>query len=126
MHLKAAHVDLVVAEARARDTGRVAVIATDVAGHIVYWNEQAAELYGWEPHDAIGRNVLDVMPTYSSAEQSAVIMEQLRRGESWSGDIIVRNRAGEPILAHVTDVPVHYRSTVVGIVGISRGKRRGN
>jgi len=57
--------EAVLRAAREHDKGREAVIATDAAGTIVYWNEQASFLYGWEPEDVLGRNVLDVTPTRS-------------------------------------------------------------
>ncbi|MDB4876721.1 MAG: domain S-box [Gemmatimonadetes bacterium] len=119
------HVDVIVAEAKARDAGIAAVIATDIVGTIVYWNDHAVELYGWPSHEAIGRNVLDVTPTYTSAEEAARIMEQLRRGESWTGEFIAQRRDGERIMTHVTDLPVIAGTDVVGVVGVSRAERRG-
>jgi len=118
------YVDLIVAEAESRDGEHVAVIATDAAGTIVYWNTGAEKLYGWVSSETIGRNVTDVIVTYSAVDDGTRIMEQLRRGQSWSGSFIVRNRAGDPILAHVVDEPVSHDGEVVGIVGISQAARR--
>ena len=123
MSTSSPHVDVIVAEAKSHDDGDVAVIATDLAGTIVYWGDGAATLYGWPAEDALGKNVLDVTPTYSSSDEAARIMEQLRRGEPWAGEFIVRRRDGRPILAHVTDLPVRAGAELVGIVGLSRAER---
>ena len=119
-----ARVGAVIEAARARDVSDDAVIATDAAGKILYWNDGAALLYGWEPEDAIGRDVLDVTPTYNSADSAAQIMEHLRLGEEWAGEFILKRRDGTPIMAHVTNYVVLEKEAVIGIVGVSRPATR--
>ena len=114
----------VVDAARSRDTGGLAVIATDAAGTIVYWNDQAASLYGWEPDEAIGRNVLDVTPTRNSTDNATQIMEELRLGQEWTGEFIVKHRDGTPMMAHVSNFLVRERQNVIGVVGISKPASR--
>ena len=114
----------IIARARALETGRDAIIATDVGGAIVYWNDAAEDLYGWRSDEVIGRNVVDVMPTMSSSEEAFQIMEKLRAGEEWHGNFIVRRRDGSPVLADVRDVPVMDEPRmVIGIVGVSHRLR---
>jgi PAS domain S-box-containing protein len=110
----------VVDAARARDTSGVAVIATDAAGTILYWNEGAAFLYGWEPEEAIGRNVVDVTPTRNSTYPAMQIMEEMRLGQPWSGEFIVRRRDGTPMVAQVSNYLVREKEVVIGVVGVSR------
>lgn len=110
----------IVAEADARNVDDAAVIATDSAGIIVYWNAHAESLYGWRADEAIGRNVVDVTPTRSSSDEADRIMEELRHGREWRGRFIVRRRDGTPLVADVTDIPVRESGTVIGIIGISR------
>jgi PAS domain S-box-containing protein len=110
----------IVDTARGHEADGDAVIATDAQGKIVYWNAGAESLYGWTPADALGRNIVDLTPTRTNTDEAMHIMEQLRRGESWSGDFILRHRDGRPIYAHVTDLPVLDEKTVIGVVGISR------
>ena len=111
--------ETVVQAARARDDGNQAVIATDAAGRILYWNERAADLYGWNVEDVIGRNVLDVTPTRRSGDAAAEIMEEMRSGSEWTGEFIVRHRDGSPMLAQVKNTVVREGEVVVGFVGIS-------
>ena len=112
--------DRVVEAARSRDTTGAAVIATDAAGTILYWNDQAAFLYGWEPEEAIGKNVLDVTPTRNSTDSATQIMEEMRLGQEWTGEFIVRRRDGTPMIAHVSNYIVREKEVVIGVVGISR------
>jgi PAS domain S-box-containing protein len=115
----------IIAAARLHDDGGDhAVIATDDAGKIVYWSNTAESVYGWPASETLGRNIVDITPTNSTVDEAMRIMEQLRQGEPWSGDFILRHRDGRPIYGHVTDVPVLHENVVIGIVGLSRQARR--
>lgn len=115
---------VLLAAAATHDAGDAAVIATTISGAIVYWNERAEALYGWRTDEALGRNILDITPTRNTLDEAAHIMEQLRRGESWTGPFIVQRRDGTPVLIDLTDHPVCVDDQVVGIVGLSRRKSR--
>lgn len=114
----------VIAAARSHDRGDHAVIATDPVGRILYWSHSAESVYGWPASEVLGRNIVDITPTNNTVDEAMHIMEQLRRGEPWSGDFILRHRDGRPIYGHVTDVPVLHENVVIGIVGLSRQTRR--
>jgi PAS domain S-box-containing protein len=116
--------DAVVRAAKSRDQGREAVIATDAAGRILYWNDQPAFLYGWEAEDVMGKNVLDITPTRNSTDGATQIMEEMRNGNAWTGKFIARHRDGTPLLAHVRNFLVRDREVVIGVVGISRPSSR--
>ncbi|HEX8284902.1 MAG TPA: PAS domain S-box protein [Pyrinomonadaceae bacterium] len=97
-----------------------AVIATDLDGKITYWNQYAERLYGWPAGEAVGRNVLEVTPAETSAEQAAEIMARLTSGQTWSGEFGVRRRDGSCFPALVTDAPIHDDAgRLVGVVGVS-------
>jgi diguanylate cyclase (GGDEF)-like protein/PAS domain S-box-containing protein len=97
-----------------------AVIATDLQGRILFWNPFAERLYGWPAADVLGRNVVDVTPADASQAQAAQIMAQLQKGESWSGEFMVRHRSGRAMPIHVTDSPLRdERQNLIGIIGIS-------
>jgi len=114
----------IVAAAKAQDTSDAAVIGTDMRGTIVYWNEHARALYGWAADEAVGRNILEVTPTYGSLDEATQIMEELRHGRSWRGQFIVKARDGTPIVAFVSDTPVKSGAKVIGVIGVSRRERR--
>jgi PAS domain S-box-containing protein len=97
-----------------------AVIATDVHGTVLYWNDAAAKLYGWAAEEALGANILELTPTRQQIEASAEIMERLRAGQNWSGRLLLRRKDGTTFLGHVTDSPVYDdEGELTAIVGVS-------
>lgn len=115
---------ILLAAAASHDAGDAAVIATTIHGSIVYWNERAESLYGWRTDESVGRNILDLTPTRSTLDEATRIMEQLRRGETWSGPFIVQRRDGTPIVVDITDYPVRANDETIGVVGVSRRQAR--
>ena len=107
-------------QARLLDAVGEAVIATDLSGRILYWNAAAEELYGWTADEVLGRPVEEVTPAEVSKPAAHEIMDRLRRGESWTGEFMVRNRAGRSFPVLVTDSPVvETDGTMIGIIGTS-------
>lgn len=96
-----------------------AVIATDPAGTIFFWNAAAELLYGWPAAEVVGRNIADVVVPRVSQRASSEVMEALRRGGSWSGGIAVQRRDGEVLHALVTDAGIYRDGELIGIVGES-------
>jgi PAS domain S-box-containing protein len=97
-----------------------AVIATDLAGKIVYWNPFAEELYGWSADAVIGRSILEITVPPEAEPAAAEIMMLLKSGASWSGEFKVLRKDGTVVVASVTDSPVFDEAgTMIGIVGVS-------
>ncbi|HEV7798794.1 MAG TPA: PAS domain S-box protein [Pyrinomonadaceae bacterium] len=97
-----------------------AVIATDPNGTIVYWNSFAEKLYGWAAADALGANVIEIMPAEATREQAREIMSLLSAGKSWSGEMLVRRKDGAVFPAMITDSPIFgEQDELVGVVGVS-------
>ncbi|WP_262267781.1 sensor histidine kinase [Microvirga yunnanensis] len=97
-----------------------AVIATDLDGIVTYWNRCAERLYGWSAEEALGRDILELNIPAEGLPQAEEIMDRLRAGQVWSGDIVLRHKDGHTFPVHVTDSPVLDDSgQMVGVVGIS-------
>lgn len=96
------------------------IIITDMEGNIQLWNKYAEKLYGWTKEEAIGKNVLELIPVTQSIEQATQIMKQLRAGLSWSGTFSAKNKAGKAIQVRVYDSPImDYAGKMAGIIGVS-------
>ena len=107
-------------QAHLLNTVEQAVIATDLSGTIKYWNRFAESLYGWSAADAIGRNIMEIIPAATTQEQAEEIMSQLKAGRSWSGEFVVRRRDGTIFPAMITDTPINdEHGNIVGMVGVS-------
>ncbi len=98
-----------------------AIIATDVHGHITYWNAVAQDLYGWSAAEAMGNMITDIIPSNQKKEQAQEIFIRLAKGERWSGRFAVQHKDGTEFEVMVTDIPLFDgNGTVVGVFGISR------
>ncbi|MEO7045632.1 MAG: PAS domain S-box protein, partial [Ferruginibacter sp.] len=84
-----------------------AVIATDANGKIIYWNHAAETIYGWKTEEAMGLNIINVVPASQAKEESVKLMEELKKGNSWSGEFMVRKRDGSVFPVFVTDSPIY-------------------
>jgi PAS domain S-box-containing protein len=97
-----------------------AIIATDMNGKIIYWNNAAEQLYGWQEAEVLGRSIVDVTPAESSQEQAAKIMKRLTAGEYWSGEFLAKRRDGTLFPAIVTNAPItNDKGELIGTIGVS-------
>ncbi len=107
-------------QAHLLDVIEQAMIATDVSGRIIYWNQFAEKLYGWKASEVIGENVLDVTTSEKSREKAVEIMSLLGRGDSWSGDFMAQHKDGAVIPIRCVNSPVYDQDgKQIGIVGSS-------
>jgi PAS domain S-box-containing protein len=96
-----------------------AVITTDPAGVVVYWNPAAEQLYGWTAQEAVGSNIAELSVPEVAKEVAEEIMAALRDGVPWSGGFPVRRKDGSLFPALVTDAGIYRDGHLVGIVGVS-------
>jgi len=97
-----------------------AIIATDLGGTIKFWNRGAANLYGWNEDEVIGRNIVEITPSSLTRGQGKEIMKRLTQGNSWYGEFEVQKRDSSKFIAHVVDAPMRdLNNNLVGIIGIS-------
>ena len=97
-----------------------AVIATDTAGAIVYWNHAAEKIYGWKEEEAIGKEITKLVPAQQSQEDAIAIMAELNKGNFWSGEFAVQRKDGTAFPAFVTTSPVHdQHGNLTAIIGVS-------
>ena len=97
-----------------------AVIATDLEGEIIYWNHAAETIYGWKTGEVMGLNIVNIVPASQSKEQSVKLMEELKKGNSWSGEFIVKKKDGTLFPVFVTDSPIYDSGgKLIGIIGVS-------
>lgn len=97
-----------------------AAVATDINGIVNYWNKAAEDIYGWTKKEAIGQNIIDLTPSEATIEQATQIMEELRKGNTWSGEFRSQKKDGTNFPALVTDSPIYDENNKFsGVIGIS-------
>jgi PAS domain S-box-containing protein len=82
-------------EASLLDQAPAAIAVTDRVGKIVYWNKEAASVYGWSKVDAVGRDLLSLLARQADdADPLYDVFETLGAGRLWQGDLHLRRRDG--------------------------------
>ena len=103
------------------DVVEQAVIATDLQGKVLFWNQFAEQLYGWSKLEALGRQLRELLTPQQSIAIADEVMDTLRAGNSWGGEFLVHDRAGHEFVVDVTDTPIFDQAgKLMGIIGISR------
>ncbi len=71
-----------------------AVIITDQAQRIIYWNEAATTLYGWSEAEAIGQPINELLRTDWADAAGPQAEADLARSGVWRGELCQQTRAG--------------------------------
>jgi PAS domain S-box-containing protein len=107
-------------QAQLLDSVGQAVIATDLAGKIIYWNRFASSLYGWSDAEVMGRHVNEIISTYAVPPRAKEAAARIAADESWIGECKLKRRDGTTFPASVVISPIHDQSgALVGKVGLS-------
>lgn len=83
-------------KARLLDLSTDAIFVRDGAGHILYWNHGAEELYGWPREEALGKISHELLRTEFSTP-IAQITAELHAHNHWSGELVHTKRDGRRI-----------------------------
>jgi len=84
-----------------------AIIATDLAGAVVYWGPGAERLYGWRAQEVHGLRIQDVIPVVPRTHDRKEVRARLALGKPWAGTMERGRRDGSTFVAHVSTTPVH-------------------
>jgi PAS domain S-box-containing protein len=80
------------------DLANDAIVISDAAGKISYWNRGAERMYGWSREEATGRDVHTLLQT-GPPEQLVTVMRTLQEEHHWEGEIRQVRRDGSEIVA---------------------------
>jgi PAS domain S-box-containing protein len=96
------------------------VITRNLDGTIRYWNDAARKLYGWSSHEALGQPLSGLIGLGGTDQQADAILDRVRSGQSWSGEVVARRRDGATFPVLATDSPIYNSDGVlVGIISVS-------
>jgi PAS domain S-box-containing protein len=90
-----------------------AIIATDLPGKIIYWNEFAEKLYGWPSADLLNRDLVEL------ADEGDQVRDAVTTGGSWRGILKLKGKDGASFTPFATFSPVlNFDKMPLGMVGI--------
>jgi PAS domain S-box-containing protein len=80
------------------DQAHDAIVVRDLDGRIEYFNQGAERMLGWKASEVRGRRPMELF--FDDTSQFERAQEKLLRQGSWSGELQVRTKAGEPLVVH--------------------------
>lgn len=98
-----------------------AIVATDMAGRITYWNPVAEGLFGWKYRDVLGKNIRNLMGFNMFKKDPGTFRDILMENGVWKGSSVHTVKSGKPV--HVewsVSVFKDRAGTMKGIVGLCR------
>jgi PAS domain S-box-containing protein len=102
------------------DQVRNAVIATDLKGNIVYWNNYATTLYQWKIEEIIGRYVVDLIVPESDRNSVVDIFAGLTGDVYWQGELRLQRKDGTTFPADIYVVSIlKIDGSVIGFVAVT-------
>lgn len=78
------------------DMAKESFVSTRRGGEITSWNLGASALYGWQPHEAIGHRISDLLGPYSRDVERSVASKGV-----WEGTLIRTKRDGTEVQTRV-------------------------
>jgi PAS domain S-box-containing protein len=102
------------------DQVRNAVIATDLKGNIVYWNNFATTLYQWKLEEIIGKYVIDLVVPEADRSGAVDIFAGLTDGVYWQGELRLQRKDGTTFPADIYVASVlKTDGRVIGFVAVT-------
>jgi PAS domain S-box-containing protein len=99
------------------------IVSFSTDGVIRSWNPAAERLYGFAPHEALGRHVTEVYMAHAKEEAEKLIARALQ-GETFTIETTRMSRHSEEIAVSVTIAPIRSTGgTVTGLSAITRDIR---
>ena len=87
-------------------------------------NRTAENLYGYSAAEALGQDAVELLIDPQNYAIANNIVRRVSVGESWTGQIPVKNKTGETFLAVATNTPFYDDDgTLVGIICVSSDSR---
>ncbi len=100
------------------DSSDDAIISKDLTGVITSWNNSATRLFGYQPHEIIGRSVLVLIPEELHSEEPEILRKVTAGERIEHFETRRRRKNGELLNISLTISPI--RDTTGRIIGISK------
>lgn len=102
------------------DTAGQAIVATDRAGRVLFWNQAASDMYGYAADEVMGRPIAEVVETWDSAQAVADVSRSVAQGEAWSGDLWIQRKDETMLPIFLSTAPTYCDDgKFLAVVGVS-------
>ncbi len=96
------------------------VIATNLNGNIIYWNNYATKLFGFSRQEMLGKTMNDFgLHIAANKQLNTKITNNLAKGLSWSGEYKVNNKKGNELHLFAIISPLYHQDVRTGMLAVS-------
>jgi PAS domain S-box-containing protein len=106
-------------QARMLDAVQQSVVALDVEGKIIYWNEYSEKLLGYTKDEALNMSADFCLSIRNKDEIYRNKSDRLKRGQSWSGELTLRTKQGGLIPVLMTCSPIFDNGKLIGSIDVA-------
>nr|WP_042490872.1 PAS domain-containing protein [Anabaena sp. PCC 7108] len=80
------------------DIATDAIFVRDFQMDILFWNQGAERIYGWQIHEALGKNLKDIFHVTTSYEEEVIALKAVIKHGSWLGELSKVTKSGQEII----------------------------
>ncbi len=102
------------------DQVRNAIVATDLSGKIIYWNQYSQTLYQWTATEVLGNNIIDFLIPVDNCNLAKEIMMAVQTQGYWEGEFTLSCKDGSSLPVHIFGMLIRDQAgNPMGLVGVS-------
>ncbi|AFZ24086.1 PAS domain S-box [Cylindrospermum stagnale PCC 7417] len=80
------------------DIATDAIFVRDLQTQILFWNQGAERLYGWQAEEALGKNPNELFYPETSQQQEIASLQTVIKSGSWQGELQKITKSGQEII----------------------------
>ncbi|WP_347238711.1 PAS domain S-box protein [Anabaena sp. FACHB-1391] len=74
------------------------ILVRDLKSQIIFWNQGAERMYGWQSQEVLVRNTQDIFYKSNDNEQEIAALKTVFKSGSWEGELYKKTKSGEEII----------------------------
>ena len=74
------------------------ILVRDLKSQIIFWNQGAERMYGWQSQEVLGINTQDIFYNSNDNEQEIAALKTVLNSGSWEGELYKKTKSGEEII----------------------------
>jgi PAS domain S-box-containing protein len=80
------------------DIATDAIFVRDFQTKILFWNQGAERIYGWQKHEAVGKNLKDLFCSKTTQQQESSALRTVVKLGTWQGELRKKTKLGQQII----------------------------
>ncbi|MGM3307774.1 PAS domain S-box protein [Anabaena sp. WFMT] len=80
------------------DIATDAIFVRDFHTEILFWNQGAEKIYGWQNHEALGKNLRDIFYSTTSLQPEVIALQTVVKSGTWHGELRRKTKFGQEII----------------------------